>query len=521
MGEGESQMKHEDFSAAPAPFFSALQKAADSGRTSFHMPGNRGGKVFPAPFSCGFASLETTELEISDDLNEPTGPALLAEEKAAAFFGSGKSLFFTSGSTVAIYAMLATALPPGSRVAASATLHRAFAQAAALLDLEIVFLPMKVPERGKEAREDCPSVSRSPLPVIDTPRALQLLEKTEGLRALIFSAPDYYGHVDLPQELLETAHARGLAVLCDEAHGAAFAAAADIFPQTALARGVDLCVQSAHKTLPALAPASLLHLSQTYLRRCPAAVRRAVAARKLFQTSSPSFPIGASLDFARAFLESGECRQKIQALRDHMTLLSQELPPDFQVLPAGPEDDPLRLVISYRNSGFGLRELSSGLSRLGIDIEMADFSRLVLIPSLDQPREDFVRLSAALHTLSREQAESSRGEEARASRLEKEAGGDRAERDLQRWLCRPRTSLKPRAAAFRGLFAETDCSEALLQKEQEDASFCVTSAIAPYPPGIPLWLPGEQITQRELRRLLDLQAEGLHIPPFTLEKLSE
>ena len=49
----------------------------------------------------------------------------------------------------------------------------------------------------------------------------------------------------------------------------------------------------------------------------------------------------------------------------------------------------------------------------------------------------------------------------------------------------------------------------------------MTSAIAPYPPGIPLWLPGEQITQRELRRLLDLQAEGLHIPPFTLEKLSE
>ena len=513
-------MNHEDFSTVSTPLFSALQKEADSGRTSFHMPGNRGGKAFPSPFSSGFAGLESTELEINDDLNEPTGPALLAEEKAAAFFGAGKSLFFTSGSTVAIYAMLATALPPGSRVAASATLHRAFAQAAALLDLEMVFLPMTVPKRGADGGGDSPSLLRSPLPVIDTPRALKLLEKTEGLRALICSAPDYYGHVDLPQELLEAAHARGLPVLCDEAHGAAFAAAVEIFPKTALARGVDLCVQSAHKTLPALAPASLLHLSHSYLRRCPEAARRAVAARKLFQTSSPSFPIGASLDFARAYLESAECREKIQLLLDHITFLRQELPPAFQVLPAGPEDDPLRLVISCRSSGFSLRELSSGLSSLGIDIEMADFSRLVLIPSLDQPREDFMRLSAALRKLSLEHKGDGRAEKPGVACRE-EGSAARAEEDLQRWLCRPRAFLKPRAATFRGLFSKVDWPGVMSEQGEGDESLRVTSVIAPYPPGIPLWLPGEQITRRDLLRLLDLQAEGLHIPPFTLEKLSE
>jgi arginine/lysine/ornithine decarboxylase len=121
-------------------------------------------------------------------------------------------------------------------------------------------------------------------------------------------------------------------LLVDEAHGAHLAAAPDLLPPTALACGADACVQSAHKTLPALTQGAFLHLAPAKAAD-EEAVSRLNAAVRIFQTSSPSFAIAASLDLARAWLEQSG-HGLIERLLTQIDRLATRLEPDFLVTPA-------------------------------------------------------------------------------------------------------------------------------------------------------------------------------------------
>ena len=116
------------------------------------------------------------------------------------------------------------------------------------------------------------------------------LEADPAIRAVVIVSPTYEGIVSDVEKIGEEAHARGIPLIVDEAHGAHFGFH-PYFPGNSNTKGADLVVQSLHKTLPSLTQTALLHMNGSYVNRRE--VRRYL---DMLQTSSPSYVLMASID---------------------------------------------------------------------------------------------------------------------------------------------------------------------------------------------------------------------------------
>ncbi len=456
---------------AGRPLTDAL--AAQAGRVSFHMPGHRGGRVFPDMPPFNPALLDTTELQGTGDLAEPATHVRDAFRLASAFFGSGESWFITSGTSTSLFIMMATALREGDRVILPRAVHLAVVHAVAILGLEPLFVR---PVSGTSFPDGQP----------DAASFLEAISRFPDARACLLTRPDYFGRAPDIEPIAREAHRRSMLLLVDEAHGAHWAAAPDLLPATALSLGADLVCQSAHKTLPALTPASLLHLSGEALEAGRLDRTRLAAMVKVFQTSSPSFLIAASIDTARARLAL-EGRKALERLVDLNDRLCADLPSHYRrILPPGA--DPSRLVIDFSGTGRDRLAFWSHLDRLGIDAELVDLTRAVLIPGLDQAAEDYERLKEALVSFPCELSAVRRS--GHLARMET--------------LASRRDTLLSADAAF-----VVPPRQALLGRTE--ASGVADRVIAPYPPGLPIVWPGEVLSAGHRDYLADLLAEGVSV----------
>ncbi len=442
-------------------------------RVSFHMPGHRKGRLLPGLPDIPLGALDTTELADSGDLASPSGQVLEAYRLAASFFGAGESWFITSGTTTSIFIMMAAVLREGDRVIMPRAVHIAAVHAVAILGLEPLFVS---PAAGESFPDGQPHAGAY----------LASIQQYPDARACYVTCPDYYGRTMDLSILAEAAKEAGMALLVDEAHGAHFAAAPGLLPRTALSLGADLTCQSAHKTLPALTPASLLHVSQEALDSGRVDSCRLAGLVKVFQTSSPSFLIAASMDAARA-VAAQRGAAAIERLIRLNRELCDELPAFYRrILPEGA--DRSRLVIDYSRTGCSRISFSSHLYKAGIDAELIDLTRAVFIPGFDQDEDDYARLLSALKSVpAKTDPEKIAGHVKRTSALSEQ-----------------RDTLLSGAARF-----ELTPRQALFGRAGE--AHVATCAIAPYPPGLPLVWPGERLTVFHRRYLEKLQAEGIAV----------
>ena len=477
----------------------ALARQTGTGRLSFHMPGHRGGQGWPDEVRAVLLDLDTTELPVTDDLHQATGPARLAMERAAAYFGAAHTLFLTNGATVGVLALLAGLVGRHQTVILPRTCHLSVYHALALLDIQPVWLDLPTqPERFGF------------LPAIPPQAVAQAIARAPHSRAVFLTSPDYYGTASDLARVADLAHQAGLLLLVDEAHGAHLAAAPDLLPEPALLAGADACVQSAHKTLPALTQGAFLQLSSGLMVRNPGALRQVRTALKVFMTSSPSFVIAASLDYARASLERTGHSQIVNLL-DLISHLQASIGPRWLVSPATREldqrvrRDPLRLVLTEQQPRQSALHWAAALSARGIDVEMADLKRLVLILALDTPAADLAKLAKTLQALETGfppddrpfdpgNGRSAHGQSALVTDL------DSLEETFLKLLVQaPESVVNPGDILFGDLARE----EIPLDRA---AGRIAAVSIAPYPPGIPLVAPGERIDQARLdllQRLLE------------------
>lgn len=482
----------------PMPLLAALTHGYAANRLSFHMPGHRSGASWPQAVRSLLASLDTTELPVTDDLHHPTGPARLAMDAAARYFGSGQTYFLTNGSTAGLLTLLAACVGRRGRLLLSRTCHQAVLHAVALLEIEPVWLA-------------CSPALPSPfgmLPMTTVQALHQALNGQRPVQAVLVTSPDYYGHCADLAGLAAVTHAAGALLLVDEAHGAHLVGSVADLPPPALAAGADACVQSAHKTLPALTQGAYLHVSAAAMRERRVDCDRIAAMLRVFQTSSPSLAIAASLDFARYYLQS-QGQACIQRLLAQIDRLGEQLPSSVLVSPTKPVAradqasqpgyilrDPLRLVISLASTGRSALEASAWLSARGVDVEMADLTRLVLIPALDQPSSDFARLARLLTAFLTETAGPLRP-------------GSHPDHDLeQTWLsrwCEPvDLAIHPGELLFgRRATRVVELSAA--------AGHVAAQAITPYPPGVPLIWPGEVISAGQVDLLRQLSENNVNL----------
>ena len=432
-----------------APLYDSLQALAASDPLRLHMPGHKG--RLSGAFS-EIASIDFTEIAPTGNLYTGEGPIAEAEARFAKAAGAKDALFFSCGATQGIFTMLAAAVGEGGTLILDRSCHKSVYHGMALLDITPVYLsPPLMPDSGL------------PEPVF--PDALEsALTAHPEAKAVLLTSPSYYGVITELKPLAELCRRHGVYLLVDQAHGAHFPFAG--LPSAA-AEGADLAVVSAHKTLPALGSSSILYIGE----RAPWDRLRLKSLSQIFATTSPSYPILASIDYARALLEnSGVYRDTADMVRSFREQISRETP--FRALTdtAALRLDPCRLTIDTGAVGLSGDEADALLRRENIYVEMSDDRYLVAIVSCQDTRADLERFLAALKGLP------------------------------------AAVPVLPEHPAPPEPLIRTSIRSALLGPSEtavlaEASGRIAAQFVAPYPPGIPVIAPGEEITEKHIAYL--------------------
>lgn len=452
-----------DYDQQRAPLLEALVKYARSSPCRFHVPGHGGGGGAPEDLLAvageGVFAIDATELPGLDDLNSPAGVIAGAQELAARAFGADRSFFSVNGTTLGLQALMLALGRPGGKVILPRNCHRSVVGGLVLSGLDPVFIsPAIVPDFNFAAGVPSRELERA---VRDNP----------GACAVLCIHPTYYGAAGDLKKIAGLAHAAGMPLIADEAHGTHLYFHPG-FPPGALMAGADAAVQSMHKTGGALTQSSLIHLKGPFVDG-----DRLFSAVKILQTSSPSYVLMASLDAARRRLAL-QGRELLQGVLEAAAGLRDSLAGIRGIKVFGPEHldgdgvfdyDPARMVINVRRLGLdGFRAAAWILRHHGIYVEMADCGNIVLVLGLGISREDCRRMAAALRDLAE-----------REGRKSGPAGAGPVD------VPAPKAVMKIRDAWF--------APSRPVKLEQAAGRVCA-EWVAVCPPGIPVLIPGEEVS---------------------------
>ncbi|WP_340538555.1 aminotransferase class I/II-fold pyridoxal phosphate-dependent enzyme [Nocardioides sp. GXZ039] len=449
-----------------APLLDAWLRFREDPPTPFTIPGHKQrtdlvGDVVAAdvPLYAGLDTMKLTAGVLED-----------AEARAARLWGADLCRFSVGGSTHANQAValaVRASAVEGERVVVSRTLHRSMLLGLVLAGLTPVWV-----------RPDVDAATGLPLGVApETVR--RAIEQNPDVRAVFVGDPSYVGSVGDIAGLAEVAHAHDLPLVVDAAWAAHFGFHPDL-PRHALALGADVMITSVHKTLPAWSQAALV-LARTD-RIDPARLDAGVEATA---TTSPAGAILASIDAARALLERDGADLLDTAIAATRAARSQLATVPGLLVPDGPGVDPLKLVLVLGGTGADGNAVEADLLASGLPVESADRDVVIAIVSLaDTP--------ASVGTLV---------ETATAS-IERRRGPARPVVESAAYSVRPRTVISPRTAFF---------SPARAVPASDAVGRVCAELIAPYPPGIPVLAPGEEITPASLDALLRARDAGVRI----------
>ncbi len=430
-----------------APLYDALRALCQKKTIRFHMPGHKGQPVLP-DFS-PILPLDFTEIYETGNLYTGEGPIRLAEEQAARFYHTTDCHFLTGGSSQGIHAMLYAAAGCGGSVLFDRNCHKSCAHAAAMLDLTPTFVFPEILEPYG-------------IPALLDPCAIDAaLKQSPQIQTVLITSPNYYGICQDIPAIASICHTHGAKLVVDAAHGAHFPAVGLPSP---IQQGADLAVLSAHKTLYAMGQAAMILSNGTIDGE---KLREGAA---LFGTSSPSYAILASLDLARDLLEQDDSYQRTaQAVKQLKVRLSQTR---FLPLSAGISLDPCRLTISTAGTNLSGNALSDRLyARFGIACEMSDLRNLVCIVTPADLPQNLTLLEQALLALSQE-----------------------VQPFPQPTPLAPLPHPKPVLSVRRAMLGACD---ALPLSEVRSGMVCARP-VTPYPPGVPVLWPGEEITRQHI-----------------------
>lgn len=420
------------------PLCDVLREYAAQNPLRFHMPGHKG-KFLPVPELMETASFDVTELSPTGNLYAGGEPFDQAQQLWADLFGFETCQFLTGGSTMGIHTGLSLCAQPGSRILMDRSCHRAAFNSLALLDLEPVWL-----ER--------PWLSHENLIGPISPEVVEKkLEQHPDIKTVCITSPIYSGILSNIEAISRVVHSQGGKLFVDGAHGAHLPfLGLDPFC------GADAVVVSAHKTLPALGQSALLFTSGIDPNR----VRQMAS---VYGSSSPSYLMMASLDGARDWLTGEEGWHAYRRVACRVKELREKFPSlcdnRFSL-------DPCRFTLKVK-AGPAFAEQ---LEERGVYPEMEDGGHVVFICTAQDSDEDFGRLERVLEDL-------------------RDRMGDCPPIPAPPL---PRQILSPRTALF---------GPGEMRPLWSCEGRIAASQIAPYPPGVPVVAPGEEISKKELAYL--------------------
>lgn len=318
------------------------------------MPGHKGAGLL------GVEKYDITEIDGADSLYEASGIIAESEENASEIFGC-KTFYSTEGSSQCIRAMvyLACVNRKNKRrkplILAGRNAHKTFLTAAALLGCEVEWL--------------CPQKGESYLACTVDPDSLaEKLAETKP-DAVYITSPDYLGNVADIEGIARVCRRFGVPLMVDNAHGAYL----KFLPESAhpIDLGADICCDSAHKTLPVLTGGAYLHISPDAPENFASQAKNALA---LFGSTSPSYLILQSLDYANPILEN--CRETIKALAENVAEAKSIFAQNGFTLCG---NEPLKIAVCPKPIGYTGFEFADYCESKGFVCEFADADYVVFM----------------------------------------------------------------------------------------------------------------------------------------------
>lgn len=452
------------------PVFDALTKLVKEDSVSFHMPGHKGKNTM---FAWGdlLPAMDTTETYGMDNLLDPREIILESEREAARIFGAQSTHYAVNGSTGSIYIALAAITDPGDTVLIQRNCHKSVYNSLVHNRLNPVYV---YPTYNEEYNV---------LTGVDPQEVERLIQENPEIRAVVLTHPNYYGVCSDMEAIAEIVHSYGKVLMVDEAHGPHMKFD-DRLPKSALDCGADIVIQSTHKTLAGFTQTSMIHVGSDRIDLTKLRDRF-----QLYTTTSPSYIFTLSNETAAAYMDA-EGRGKLEDAVTQSLHLIEELKkiPRVEVFEGDANDSTIRwkdnTKILFSMKGVTGSRLRKALyEKHNIRLEMSDYYYALILVSLMNEEADFRRLLDAIRDL----AETLPMEEIE---------------DVVIKMPDPKIILRPADAYFQ--------DRHIIPIEDAEGEIAA-SPVIPYPPGIPLLVPGEEITAEILEHIRFLKNSELNI----------
>jgi arginine decarboxylase len=468
------------------PYFQALLDYVDAGVLPFHTPGHIQGNGMDLAFrefvGDNICAIDLTPMPGIDDLLQPLESIKEAQQLAAEAWGADNTFFLINGSTSGNQCMMMTAVNPGDKIAVPRNSHKSMLGGLVMSGAEPVYMQ---PEVDEELHMDhCV-----------TPETIaRTLEAHPDIAAVYVVSPTYYGVAADLASIERIVHDAGKLMLVDEAWGPHFQFHPAL-PLSATQAGADLCINSTHKMLSAFSQCAMLHQKGDRVR-----LDRLKAVLKMFLSTSPNLPMVASLDVARKQMATEgpallsrtielaqDTRRRINQI-DGLYCFGEELQGRKGVF----DLDPTKIAVTVKDLGYTGYEASAILRRrYNIQVELADLFNVVALYTIGTTEEAAERLIAAFTELARDD----RPVDMYAPSGVLEA---RLTRGSYRLPTIPPMRMLPRDA----FLADTE-----FVKFRDSTGRICAETLSPYPPGIPVISPGEELTEDIIEYLrLELKA---------------
>lgn len=459
-----------------------LENYSQKDNYPFHMPGHKRNKNSvdgEFPFE-----RDITEIDGFDNLHHPEGILKKAQQTAAELYGSLECFYSVNGSTAALLAAVSSCVSKGGQILMARNCHKAVYHAVYLRELKPVYIYPHI-EHDLEINGG-----------ITPSRVKRILEANPDIEAILITSPTYDGVVSDIAGIARIAKEHEIPLIVDEAHGAHFRFS-DYFPVSAVDLGADIVVQSLHKTLPSMTQTAVLHRCSD--RVSGDTIRRFMG---IYQSSSPSYILMASMDACLDKLErDGDAmfRNFTKNLKDARERLEKckciRLGTADMIGNAGIFDfDRSKLLFFTKGTSLNGKKLHEILrTEFHLQMEMESEHYVTAITSVGDTEDGFERLCSAIEEIDRRES---------LKIIDEEKKGIFQE-------VSPYMQMKQMMAISDAMDAPS--GRCLLEESIGKVS---AEFVYLYPPGIPILVPGEQITGqfvRNMRRYMEqrLEVQGL------------
>ena len=434
-----------------------LNELSEGNTYPFHMPGHKRntelmGTLLPY-------EIDITEITGFDNLHGADGIIDDIQSRLCSFYKSKKSFLLVNGSTCGIMSAITCLCCIGEGIVAARNCHKSVYKAIELYKLSPAWV-------SPEFDASTGIMGRI------SPQSVENALKSSGAGLVVITSPTYEGVISNIPEIAKVCHKYGALLMVDMAHGAHL----PLMGNFEEAYGADIAVVSMHKTLPCLTQTACLNVYSDKID-----VARLAESLSAFETSSPSYPLMASVDSCMTLIENQGC----QLADKYKSLLGDFYDRTFRLkaLRIYRTDDYGKLIIACDKASISGSELFARLrDSYAIECEMSSARYVVAMSSMCDTCEGFERLIDALFEIDKE-----------LTRQQK----------LPLTLCGvPKVCM----TSYEAVRREKECVE--LEKASGRIS---AEYVFAYPPGIPLLAPGEEISDGILSGIAELEAAGVEI----------